>query len=240
MTPGTRHPFPPRASFDGGTLDCGSGLLLLIRQQIDPLAPGELLEIRSAEPSVREDLPAWCRLTGNELVSQLPVAGGGELPRLEGEVRRAAPRGGASRLPGQLDGGADVVTDGEQRRDSYASFVGARLDNCQLVPITDLLPYVSDPSAFERELRALDVPAGQVRHPAVFGPLSRLRLRDLRRQPHRPGEARDRPPRDHRDRGPHPPGAAPRRLTGAPQVRRFSEGRDPGRVSFAEVFPPRT
>ena len=42
----------------------------------------------------------------------------------------------------QLRAGVDVVTDGEQRRDSYASFVGGRLDNCQLIPITDLLPYV--------------------------------------------------------------------------------------------------
>ena len=41
----------------------------LIRQHIDPLAPGQLLEIRSRESSVAEDLPAWCRLTGNELVS---------------------------------------------------------------------------------------------------------------------------------------------------------------------------
>jgi 5-methyltetrahydropteroyltriglutamate--homocysteine methyltransferase len=78
-------------------------------------------------------------------------------------------------LQGQLDGGADVVSDGEQRRDNYASFVGARLDNCQLVPITDLMAYVSDPAEFERELRALDVPAGKVRHPAVFGRLSRRR-----------------------------------------------------------------
>jgi hypothetical protein len=51
-----------------------------------------------------------------------------------------------------------IYTDGEQRRDSYASFVGGRLDNCQLVPLTDLLPLMDDPAAFERELRALDVP----------------------------------------------------------------------------------
>ncbi len=60
----------PDASFDGGTLDCGSGLLLLIRRHIDPLAPGQLLEVRSAEASVEDDLPAWARLTGNELVSR--------------------------------------------------------------------------------------------------------------------------------------------------------------------------
>jgi 5-methyltetrahydropteroyltriglutamate--homocysteine methyltransferase len=255
-------------SFDGGTLDCGSGLLLLIRQHIDPLADGELLEIRSAESSVCEDLPAWCRMTGNELVSEVHegarhsflVAKGrfvkpplpGLLPRTAGEremaipsplpAKRGAGSGERGRLPGvtpvfipatlpapapaaaprplsvmgigswprprwmlealharlegklaepafeetaddavrlalraQLDAGVDVVTDGEQRRDSYASFVGARLDNCQLVPITDLLPYVTDPAHFADELRALDVPAARVRHPAVLGPLSRRR-----------------------------------------------------------------
>ena len=75
----------------------------------------------------------------------------------------------------QLKAGVDVVTDGEQRRDSYASFVGGLLDGCQLIPITDLLPYVDDPVKFEAELRALDVPAGSVRHPAVFGPIRRSR-----------------------------------------------------------------
>ncbi len=54
-------------------------------------------------------------------------------------------------------------------------FVGARLDNCQLIPLVDLLPYVDDPAAFEAELRALDVPAEKVRHPAVFGKLRRSR-----------------------------------------------------------------
>jgi len=64
------HPYSPTVSFDGGDLDCGNGLLLLIRQHIDPLAPGELLEIRSRELSVDEELPAWCRMTGNELISR--------------------------------------------------------------------------------------------------------------------------------------------------------------------------
>jgi 5-methyltetrahydropteroyltriglutamate--homocysteine methyltransferase len=53
---------------DGGNLDCGNGLLLLIRKQIDPLDPGQILEIRSTEVSVAEDLPAWCRMTGHRLV----------------------------------------------------------------------------------------------------------------------------------------------------------------------------
>src|SRR3954463_12226312 len=58
----------PAAGFDGGDLDCGNGLLLLIRRHIDPLLPGQVLEVRSREPSVEEDLPAWARLTGNRLL----------------------------------------------------------------------------------------------------------------------------------------------------------------------------
>jgi 5-methyltetrahydropteroyltriglutamate--homocysteine methyltransferase len=245
-----------RASFDGGDLDCGNGLLLLIRQHIDPLRPGELLEIRSREASVREDLPAWCRLTGNQLVSEshhgaqssylvskgafrpessgepfpkenasgppakspapitqavvavripealpapspappiapLAVMGIGSWPRPRwmlqalhehcegrlGEDDFQATADDAVRLAidAQRRAGVDVVSDGEQRRDNYASFVGGRLDNCQLIPITDLLAYVDDPEAFAAELCALDVPADRVRHPAVFGPLGRSR-----------------------------------------------------------------
>ena len=62
------HPERPAVSFDGGDLDCGNGLLLLIRKHIDPLEPGQLLEIKSADTSVEEDLPAWCRLTGKKLL----------------------------------------------------------------------------------------------------------------------------------------------------------------------------
>ena len=241
------HPHTPDVSFDGGDLDCGSGLLLLIRKHIDPLPRGGLLEILSTEISVREDLPAWCRLTGNEFVSQAPTGNGmsflvckGALserasmraaPRLRFEPDRApmpvsipersptpapapeipplsvmgigswprprwmlqamhehlegrlseeafqATADDAVRLAvgAQLRAGVDVLTDGEQRRDSYASFVASRLDNCQLIPLTDLLPLVDDPAHFEQELRALDVPAADVRHPAVFGPLGRSR-----------------------------------------------------------------
>ncbi|MGH7301427.1 MAG: sulfurtransferase TusA family protein, partial [Candidatus Rokuibacteriota bacterium] len=33
------------------------------------LAPGEVLEVRSTDPGAREDLPAWCRLTGHEFLA---------------------------------------------------------------------------------------------------------------------------------------------------------------------------
>ncbi|MET0849850.1 MAG: sulfurtransferase TusA family protein [Candidatus Rokuibacteriota bacterium] len=69
LTPAERHRYEPDARFDGGDLDCGNGLLLLIRRHMDPLERGQLLEFRSTEISVEEDFPSWCRLTGNELVS---------------------------------------------------------------------------------------------------------------------------------------------------------------------------
>lgn len=237
-----RHDLAPDVGFDGGDLDCGNGLLLLIRKHIDPLPRGGLLEIRSTEISVDDDLPAWCRLTGNELVSflkegkqrsflvckgrleerapapppvaalamsapaaprpaRVPVAapaipalavmGIGSWPRprwmidamhayVEGRLPEAAFHETADdavrlAIAAQEKAGVDVVTDGEQRRDSYASFVASRLDNCQLIPLTDLLPLVDHPEEFEAELRALDIPAGDVRHPAVFGRLARSR-----------------------------------------------------------------
>jgi TusA-related sulfurtransferase len=40
-------------------------LLLVIRRAMQGVGSGDVLEIRSTELSVREDLPAWCRLTSN-------------------------------------------------------------------------------------------------------------------------------------------------------------------------------
>lgn len=230
-----KHSYAPADSFDGGDLDCGGGLLLLIRKHIDPIAIGDLLEIRSTESSVAEDLPAWCRMTGNELVSTrqagrthsflvskgrfnpemasnrtrrtirnsrpsestgieippLAAMGIGSWPRpdwmlsalrdyLEGRLPEIAFQAIADQacllaIQAQEQAGADVITDGEQRRDSYASFVGGRLDNCQLIPLIDLTSYVDHPEEFQKELLSLDVEPSKVRHPAVFGRITRTR-----------------------------------------------------------------
>jgi 5-methyltetrahydropteroyltriglutamate--homocysteine methyltransferase len=243
--PKERHDFVPAASFDGGDLDCGNGLLLLIRKNLDPLENGQLLEIISTETAVEADLPSWCRLTSNELVSwtkegkrrsflickgrfdprsymgieggkqeravlqikaitiperlpepapvppipNLSVTGIGSWPRPrwllqalherleqrlpESDFQATADDAIKLSVESQLKAGVDIVTDGEQRRDNYASFVGSILDNCQLIPLTDLLPLVDDPGKLEKELQSMDVPADKVRHPVVFGPLGR-------------------------------------------------------------------
>ena len=265
-------------------MDCGNGLLLKIRQHLDRLDAGELLEIISTESSVEADLPAWCRLTSNELVSWTKVnsrrsflickgalktletvnsqtekkdtsqrqiktdasTGASSLSSAETQTRPIGSADGSARernsdsatatagtkrqpdyrqdqnrkflrpfsvmgvgswprakwllpyihqhLEGRISdeqlnevaddavrlcvdaqnrAGAIVLTDGEQRRDNYASFVGMHLNGCQLVPLTDLLPLVDDPEKFLSELKSLDIPAELVRHPGIFGKLSR-------------------------------------------------------------------
>jgi len=58
----------PDAMCDGGDLDCGSGLLLIIKKHMDPLAKGKVLEVRSTDRTVADDLPAWCRMVKHEFL----------------------------------------------------------------------------------------------------------------------------------------------------------------------------
>lgn len=58
----------PDGMCDGGDLDCGSGLLLIIKKSMDPLETGQLLEVRSRERTVAEDLPSWCRMVEHEFL----------------------------------------------------------------------------------------------------------------------------------------------------------------------------
>lgn len=64
------------ATCDGGDLDCGSGLLLIIRSAFQPVPPGGTLLVKSRETSVREDLPAWCRLVGHTIEGERDADGG--------------------------------------------------------------------------------------------------------------------------------------------------------------------
>lgn len=62
----------PDHVLDGGALDCGSGLVLLIREHMLMVRAGGVLEMRSVEPTVRDDLPPWCRMSGHEYLGELP------------------------------------------------------------------------------------------------------------------------------------------------------------------------
>lgn len=56
----------PDAVFDGGDMDCGSGLILLIREHMMQVPTDGILEMRSKEPTVNDDLPPWCRMSGHQ------------------------------------------------------------------------------------------------------------------------------------------------------------------------------
>ena len=73
---------------DGGEMDCGSGLLLLITRAMRRLEPGQLLGIRSAEPSVVIDLPVWAELVGHTVESKYAETPDGPWLFL---IRKAAP-----------------------------------------------------------------------------------------------------------------------------------------------------
>lgn len=75
----------------------------------------------------------------------------------------------------QEDAGVDIVTDGEQRRDNFYSFVVEKLSGMRLMKVSELLDYVADRARFEEVLRALDVPAFAIKSPIV---VERLRHRD--------------------------------------------------------------
>jgi hypothetical protein len=55
------------ALVDGGDMDCGSGLLLLLTRAMRRLEAGQLLGVRSAESSVVVDLPVWAELVGHDI-----------------------------------------------------------------------------------------------------------------------------------------------------------------------------
>ncbi|MCB9881781.1 MAG: OsmC family protein [Planctomycetes bacterium] len=62
----------PDRTFDGGDLDCGSGLVLLIREHMQQVPEGGVLEMRSVEGTVADDLPPWCRMVGHQYLGLLP------------------------------------------------------------------------------------------------------------------------------------------------------------------------
>jgi 5-methyltetrahydropteroyltriglutamate--homocysteine methyltransferase len=73
----------------------------------------------------------------------------------------------------QEDAGVDIVSDGEQRRDNFYSFLCGHLDGFRLMTMADLLDHVEDKAGFEAILQALDVPAYAIKNPTVVGKIVR-------------------------------------------------------------------
>ena len=54
--------------WDAGDLGCGD-LVLELRTRLRALPAGGVIRVRATDPGAPEDIPAWCGLTRNPLVS---------------------------------------------------------------------------------------------------------------------------------------------------------------------------
>src|SRR5262249_31907000 len=82
----------------------------------------------------------------------------------------------------QEDAGVDIVTDGEQRRDNFYSFVVEKLEGVKLMTLSQLLDFIKDRASFEETLRALDVPSFAMKSPVAVDkvrPKSRLAVDEV-------------------------------------------------------------
>lgn len=100
----------PDAVFDGGDLDCGSGLVLLIRETMLKVPAGGVMEMKSSEPTVGDDLPPWCRMAGHEYLGRLPGDTAGQTRYF---VRRGAPQAEQERAE------ADALAEDKARAKGY-------------------------------------------------------------------------------------------------------------------------
>ncbi|MBU1040357.1 MAG: OsmC family protein [Proteobacteria bacterium] len=90
--------------FDGGDLDCGSGLVLMIREHMLLVPVGGVLEMKSSEPTVGDDLPPWCRMAGHEYLGRIDGASPGQAP---GVVRYFVRRGAQEQAASEAKALAD-------------------------------------------------------------------------------------------------------------------------------------
>ena len=73
----------------------------------------------------------------------------------------------------QDDAGVDIVSDGEQRRDNFYSFVVDKMDGVKLMSLAELMDHVEDKASFDEQLRSLDAPAFAIHNATVVGKISR-------------------------------------------------------------------
>ena len=73
----------------------------------------------------------------------------------------------------QDDAGVDIVSDGEQRRDNFYSFVEEKMDGVKLMSLAELMDHVEDKTTFDEQLRSLDAPAFAIHNATVVGKISR-------------------------------------------------------------------
>jgi 5-methyltetrahydropteroyltriglutamate--homocysteine methyltransferase len=91
----------------------------------------------------------------------------------QGEFDQLAGQAVVDVLRLQVEAGVDIVTDGEQRRDNFYSFVAEKLEGVKLMTLMEMLDIVEDKAGFERILQTLDVPAYSISNPTCVGKIER-------------------------------------------------------------------
>lgn len=57
--------------WDAGDLGCGD-LVIRLRFRLKAMQAGQVLRVHATDAGAREDLPAWCRMTGETLLAYEP------------------------------------------------------------------------------------------------------------------------------------------------------------------------
>jgi 5-methyltetrahydropteroyltriglutamate--homocysteine methyltransferase len=83
------------------------------------------------------------------------------------EFNRVADRAVLEALRYQEEAGVDIVSDGEQRRDNFHSFVAEKLDGVKLMTLAEIMDLVEDRTAFEKILKSVDAPAFAIKNETV-------------------------------------------------------------------------
>ena len=107
--------------------------------------------------------PAW-------LIQSLRKRQAGEISAAE--FATVADKAVLECIRAQEDAGVDILTDGEQRRDNFYSFVVEKLGGMKLMKVSELMDYMKDRARYEEVLRALDVPAFAIKSPIVVDRLT--------------------------------------------------------------------
>jgi 5-methyltetrahydropteroyltriglutamate--homocysteine methyltransferase len=87
------------------------------------------------------------------------------------EFDEVADRAVLEALRYQEEAGVDIVSDGEQRRDNFHSFVAEKLDGVKLMTLAEIMDVVEDRAAFEKALKSADAPAFAIKNETVVGPV---------------------------------------------------------------------
>jgi 5-methyltetrahydropteroyltriglutamate--homocysteine methyltransferase len=110
----------------------------------------------------------------------------------EEEFQREADAAVLEVLRLQEEANIDIVTDGEQRRDGFFSFIAEKLSGVKLMTLAEMLDIVEDKATFELILQNLDVPAFSISNATCVGKIGRARplaadeLRFVKRHTTRP------------------------------------------------------